>query len=103
MRNDSQLVAGSYTRDMLIKQIKKLLKKVAFGKIGDGTDLHFQDMRHVYAQTLLDQGVGLEDIQSLLGHEDFKNTHKRYVMFERPDLQKKAGLMDNVVQLRKVV
>lgn len=103
MRNDTQLVTGSYTSDILRKQWKKLLKQVTFGKIGNGTDLHFHDLRHVYAQTLLDQGVGLEDIQSLLGHEDFKTTQKRYAMFARPDLQKKAGLMDNVVQLRKVV
>jgi len=103
MSNDTHLVVGHYTSDMLRKQWKKLLNSVTFGKIGNGTDLHFHDLRHVYAQTLLDQGVGLEDIQSLLGHEDFKTTQKRYAMFARPDLQNKAGLMDNVVKLRRVV
>lgn len=103
MKNKSHLVVGNYTSDMLRKQWKKLLKQVAFGKIGDGTDLHFHDLRHVYAQTLLDQGVGLEDIQNLLGHEDYKTTQKRYAMFARPDLKDKAGLMDNVVKLKRVV
>lgn len=103
IRNDSQLVVGNYTSDILRKQWKKLLNMVTFGKINNGTDLHFHDLRHVYAQTLLDQGVGLEDIQSLLGHEDFKTTQSRYAMFARQDLKEKAGLMDNVVQLRRVI
>jgi len=103
MVNKSGLVVGHYTSDMLRKQWAKLLKLITFNKIGDGTDLHFHDLRHIYAQTLLDQGVSLEDIQSLLGHESIQTTQERYAMFSRQDLQEKAGRMDNVVRLRKII
>ncbi len=96
-------VFGEYTGDILRKQWVKLLKKVEFNTIKDGTPLHFHDLRHIYAQSLLDQGVGLEDIQSLLGHEDIKTTQKRYAMFARPDLQEKAEKISNIVRFKRVV
>ncbi|PKL19539.1 MAG: hypothetical protein CVV49_00450 [Spirochaetae bacterium HGW-Spirochaetae-5] len=103
MKNNSSLVVGEYTDNILRKQWGKLLNMISFRKISDGTDLHFHDLRHIYAQTLLDQGVSLEDIQSLLGHESIQTTQKRYAMFSRHDLQEKAGRMDNVVKIKRVI
>lgn len=99
---DGYVFAG-YTADILRKQWQKLLKQVEFNRIKDGTPLHFHDLRHIYAQALLDQGVGLEDIQSLLGHEDISTTQKRYAMFARPDLHSKAEKISNVVSFKRAV
>lgn len=98
-----EYVFEGYTSDVLRKQWAKLLKRIDFDKIKDGTSLHFHDTRHVYAQSLLDMGVGLEDIQSLLGHEDIKTTQKRYAMFARPDLREKAERISNIIRFKSAV
>jgi site-specific recombinase XerD len=96
-----KLVAGDYTANVLRKQWLKLLKRVSFGVIGDGTMLCFHDLRHIFAQALLDEGLSLEDIQFLLGHESITTTQERYAMFARPDLISKVSRMDNVVKLNR--
>lgn len=101
--NCEEYVFAGYTADILRKQWQKLLKQVEFNRIKDGTSLHFHDLRHIYAQALLDQGVGLEDIQSLLGHEDIATTQKRYAMFARPDLHSKAEKISNVIRFKRAV
>jgi len=35
---------------------------------------HFHCMRHTCATRLLDQGVRVEEVQDILGHEDIRNT-----------------------------
>jgi type 1 fimbriae regulatory protein FimB len=35
---------------------------------------HFHCMRHTCATRLLDQGVKVEEVQDILGHEDIRNT-----------------------------
>ncbi len=93
----------SYTSDILRKHWIKLLRQISFNTIKNGSSLHFHDLRHVYAQSLLDQGVGLEDIQSLLGHEDINTTQKRYAMFARPDLKEKAERISNVFKFQRAI
>ncbi|PKL18390.1 MAG: hypothetical protein CVV49_06250 [Spirochaetae bacterium HGW-Spirochaetae-5] len=99
--NDGPGVMGSYTVNILAKDWQKLLSKVSFRTINDGTDLRVHDLRHVYSQSMLNIGVGLEDIQSLLGHQDFSTTQRRYAQFSRPDLLEKGSLIDNVIKIRK--
>ena len=67
--------------------------------IEDGTNLRFHDLRHLYAQTLLDLGTELEDIQFLLGHQSLQTTQSRYAMLARPDLHKKASNLDELFKL----
>jgi len=99
---DEKYVIADYTIDILKKQWDKLLVQIDFGTISNGTKLHFHDLRHVFSQTLLNSGVQLEDIQFLLGHQSFETTQKRYAMFARPDLNEKAGRMDNVIRFKAV-
>ncbi|HOT46154.1 MAG TPA: tyrosine-type recombinase/integrase [Spirochaetota bacterium] len=93
----SDKVISNLTPDMLRKGWNRLVAKAPFGKLDDGTRLRFHDLRHLFAQNLLNQGVGLEDIQSILGHESFETTQKRYAMFSRPDLQEKVSRIDNIL------
>ena len=98
-----QLVMGGYTVNILVKQWKKLLKQVPFPVISNGTKLRVHDLRHVYSQSLLNLGVSLEDIQSLLGHQDFSTTQRRYAQFSRPDLLEKGSMIDNVIKIKRVL
>ena len=70
--------------------------------INDKTKLRVHDLRHVYSQSLLNQGIGLEDIQSLLGHQDITTTQRRYAQYARPDLLEKASKIDNVINFKKI-
>ena len=69
--------------------------------INDGTKFRVHDLRHVYSQNLLNKGVGLEDIQWLLGHQDVTTTQKRYAQYARPDLLEKVSILDNVIDLNE--
>lgn len=98
------LVVGDYTDNILRKQWAKLLELIDFNKLADGSSFNFHLLRHVFATTLLNKGVGLEDIQSLLGHESITTTQERYAHYARQDLLEKVSKLDNVVRLnRKVI
>jgi len=56
----------------------------------------------VYSQSLLKMGVSLEDIQSLLGHQDITTTQRRYAQHARPDLLDKGSKIDNVIKIKRV-
>lgn len=96
-------VMGKYTVNQLAKEWQKLLFRISFSTINDGTDFRIHDLRHVYSQSLLNMGVSLEDIQSLLGHQDFSTTQRRYAQFARPDLLDKGSMIDNVVKIKHVI
>ena len=51
----------------------------------------------IYAQALLNLGLSLEDLQSLLGHQDITTTQRRYAPFARPDLLDKGSKIDNFI------
>jgi len=97
------LVMGDYTVNIMAKHWNRMLCQISFPVINDGTKLRIHDLRHVYSQSLLNSGVSLEDIQSLLGHQDFSTTQRRYAQFARPDLLEKGSMIDNVIPIRKVV
>jgi len=59
-------------------------------------------LRYVYFQSLLNVGVSLKDIQSLLGHQDFSITQRIYAQFSRPDLLEKGSLIDNVIKIKVI-
>ena len=95
------LVMNGYTVNMLAKDWNKLLGKISFPVISDATKLRVHDLRHVYSQSLLNMGVSLEDIQSLLGHQDITTTQRRYAQFARPDLLEKGSKIDNVIKIQR--
>ena len=80
-----------------------MLTLIDFAEVGQGKRLTPHLLRHVYSQSLLDMGVTLEDISSLLGHSDLRTTQQRYAMFARPDLKEKSAKMGNVINLRKAL
>ncbi|MCL2154208.1 MAG: tyrosine-type recombinase/integrase [Leptospirales bacterium] len=104
MKNNKNynLVVGDYTVNILKKQWDKLLTKISCPVINDNTKLRVHDLRHIFAQSLLNANVGLEDIQSLLGHQDITTTQKRYANQARPDLIEKVSRIDNVINIRKI-
>ncbi len=97
----TQTVFHDIAPDFLRYQWNRLREKVIFGRIADGSYLRFHDLRHVYAQELLNRGIKLEDIQTLLGHADITTTQRRYAQFARPDLQEKVKVLDDLL-LRKI-
>jgi len=84
------------------KHWKRLQPQLSFVNLDDGSRFRFHDIRHLFAQHLLDKNVPMEDIQSLLGHQDISTTQKRYAMHARPDLQEKIGKIVDIIPLRKV-
>lgn len=101
--NAGNMVMANYTVNILAKDWNKLLGKISFPVINDGTKLRVHDLRHVYSQSLLNMGVSLEDMQSLLGHQDITTTQRRYAQHARPDLLQKGSLIDNVICIRKAI
>jgi len=99
----NSFVCKEYTQDILRKQWNKMLKLIDFADVGRGKRLTPHLLRHVYSQSLLDMGVTLEDISSLLGHSDLRITQQRYAMFARPDLHSKAEKISNVIRFKRAV
>jgi integrase len=100
--NPSSESVLNVTENLIRMQWKRFRPNLSFELVEDGTKFRFHDLRRVYAQHLMDQGVQLEDIQMLLGHRDFATTQRRYAMFARPDLLTKAGAIENVIPFKKV-
>lgn len=90
------------SENLIRMQWKRFRSTLSFCMLDDGSQIRIHDLRHVFAQHLMDQGVQLEDIQILLGHQDLATTQRRYAMFARPDLLKKAEAIEKVIPIRKV-
>ena len=59
-------------------------------------DLRIHDLRHTYAITLINSGVSLYEVQTLLGHSSLQMT-QRYAHLEPNLLHKRTELMSAVV------
>ncbi|HOD15998.1 MAG TPA: tyrosine-type recombinase/integrase [Spirochaetota bacterium] len=101
--NPSSESVLNVTENLIRMQWKRFRPSLSFVLLEDGTRFRFHDIRHVFAQHLMDQGVQLEDIQAILGHRDFRTTQQRYAPFSRPDLLAKAKVIEKVIPFRKVV
>lgn len=58
-----------------------------------GIDLHPHTLRHTFAKSLVDSGVGLEQVAALLGHESL-NTTRIYTIPSEEDLQQAVAHLD---------
>jgi integrase len=63
--------------------------------------LRFHDLRHVYAQSLRDAGVPMQDIQVLMGHSSVRTTEERYAMFGGVDAKEKVNRIEKVIPFRQ--
>ena len=62
----------------------------------DLADLRIHDLRHTYASTLINSGVSLYEVQTLLGHSSLQMT-QRYAHLEPNRLHERTELMSAVV------
>lgn len=97
LTNKSEFVISNYTVNIFRKHWLNLLKITSLPEL---KKLHFHDLRHLFAQNLLNEGVSLEYIQALLGHQDFATTQKRYANlgFSNEDLNKHSLKIDAIIQ-----
>jgi len=101
-RTDKYVITG-YSMSQLRKQWDKLTDTLPFGRINDQTRLRFHDLRHLYAQSLLDSGLDIVDVQHMLHHSSSVVTQNRYAQFARPDLVEKGKKIDNILPFKKVI
>ncbi len=80
-----------------------LREELSFKNLPNGLTICFHDLRHLYAQSLRDAGVSLNDIQTLLGHSSIRTTESRYAMFGGKDPKEKVDKIQNVIPLSKIV
>lgn len=59
-------------------------------------NLRFHDLRHTYASHLINQGVSLYEVQTLLGHSSLQMT-QRYAHLQPNLLQKHTEIMSEVI------
>lgn len=69
-------------------------EKLSFNNDLSVDHLNLHDLRHVYAQTLRDAGVALDDIMSFLGHSSPATTHARYAQ---------SGGYDGITKVNRIV
>ena len=64
-------------------------------------DLRIHDLRHTYASTLINKGVSLYEVQTLLGHSSLQMT-QRYAHLEPNLLHQRTELMSAVVNPKSI-
>jgi integrase len=82
---------------------QRLRNSLSFKTLPNGSLLHFHDLRHVYAQSMRDAGVSLQDIQAFLGHSSVTVTESRYAQFGGRDAVNKANKIAEIIPLRSAV
>ncbi|MDV7201806.1 site-specific integrase [Roseovarius sp. 10] len=60
-------------------------------------NLRFHDLRHTYASHLINQGVSLYEVQTLLGHSSLQMT-QRYAHLQPNLLQQHTEIMSNILK-----
>ena len=67
--NDNNGIARQYTRQNVTQVVKSYVYRLTGHK-----DIGAHDLRHSYASYLLTHGVPIQEIQALLGHENYSTT-----------------------------
>lgn len=105
---NQQLCGKSYNKDNIdyiyVNQIGNIIRPnyitTNFKKILQKTNLkviRFHDLRHSCATLLLDEGIGMKDIQEWLGHEDITTTSNTYSHYDYKRKIKAADAISNVL------
>jgi len=89
------------SEEWLRNAFERVRRGLSFNPLPNGTNLHFHDLRHVYAQSLRDMGIALQDIQAFLGHSSVAVTEKFYAQAGGKDAKEKVKRLAEVIQLRK--
>ncbi len=99
---DGRIFEAWPTVEWLRKAFKRVRGRLSFNPLPNGTNLHFHDLRHVYAQCLRDQGVALQDISAFLGHSGVAVTERFYAQAGGKDAKQKVEKLAEVIPLHKV-
>ena len=83
---DSEYVFSGPKGKLSDRNIQKIVKKAAI-KAGIQKDVHTHTLRHSFATHLLNEGVDIRKIQTLLGHEKLATT-EIYTHISNEDLKK---------------
>ncbi len=78
---------------------ERLRGSLSFSTLPNGLTLTFHDLRHVYAQSLRDAGVGLGDIQAYMGHSSVELTVRRYAQRGGVDGKAKVNKLSEVYNI----
>lgn len=89
------LFNGQFELIYSVRSCQQILKNCA-KKAGLKRNVKFHDNRHGFAQTLLDNGTGLERIQDLLGHASAKTT-RIYARMNNKILQSVESPLEQIV------
>lgn len=81
--------------DYVYSTFKKLLKKHGFPEV------RFHDLRHSFATIMLEQGVDLETVSAMLGHESIVITADIYSHVRQKIKAQAAGKMNNALKIAK--
>ena len=80
----------------------RLRETLSFKILSNGLQLHFHDLRHIYAQSLRDAGISLDDISGFLGHSSVTITQSRYAQFSGAGALAKVNKIGNIIPLRSI-
>lgn len=84
---------------MLWKAWRRTVKELNL--IGsEGTPPTFHDLRHTFATTAVASGVGMNDVQKILGHSSIKTTMDIYAATEQQSLQKASTVASAEIRRR---
>jgi len=90
------------TEEYLVNAFERVRDRVKIKRLPSGTNLHFHDLRHVYAQSLRDMGIALQDIQAFLGHSSVAVTEKFYAQAGGKDAKEKVEKLAEVIPINKI-
>lgn len=89
-------VGTPYDQGALDKEFKELLKQANL------RDIRFHDIRHTTTTLLLKQGVQINVVQAMLGHEDISTTLRVYSHVYPGMLEEAANKMNEVTEIVEV-
>jgi integrase len=89
------------SEEWLRNAFERVRNKLSFNPLPNGTNLHFHDLRHVYAQSLRDMGIALQDIQAFLGHSSVSVTEMFYAQAGGKDAKVKVERLAEIIPFRK--